>query len=74
MDIDIDTDKSFSSTQHNIDHPDSDIIKQEVVGAALVGSSTMEEVFENLILTRRDVRTFGWLLLDPDIDLEDYFD
>ena len=40
----------------------------------LLGDTDLEETFENLILNRFDVSCFGDRLLDPDIDLEDYFD
>jgi hypothetical protein len=34
----------------------------------------MEETFENLILNQLDVSRFGENLLNPDIDIDDYFD
>ena len=34
----------------------------------------LEETFENLILNRIDVGHLGSQLLDPEHDLEDYFD
>ena len=33
-----------------------------------------QETFENLILNQMDLSRFGESLLDPDIDIEDYFD
>jgi Rubredoxin NAD+ reductase C-terminal domain len=46
----------------------------KVVGALLMGDTGLEEVFENLILNRLDVSRLGIDLLDPTLDLEDYFD
>ena len=35
---------------------------------------SMQETFENLILNQMDLSRFGESLLDPDVDIEDYFD
>ena len=43
-------------------------------GAVLIGDTDMEETFENLILNQLDISRFGENLLNPDIDIEDYFD
>ena len=43
-------------------------------GALLIGPTDLEETFENLILNGTDVSPYGDALLDPDVDLEDYFD
>ena len=43
-------------------------------GAVLIGDTDLEETFENLILDRVDLSRFGATLLDPELDLEDYFD
>lgn len=40
----------------------------------LIGETDLEETFENLILNRFDLSFLGDALLDPDLDLEDYFD
>lgn len=45
-----------------------------VHGAVLVGETGMEETLENLILNQLDVSSFGENLLDPAIDIEDFFD
>ncbi len=45
-----------------------------VVGALLLGDTDLEECMENLILNRIDVSSIGSELLNPDFDLEDYFD
>jgi hypothetical protein len=45
-----------------------------VIGALLVGDTGLEETFENLILNQLDVSAFGAGLLDPGVDIEDYFD
>lgn len=43
-------------------------------GAILVGETDLEETFENLILNQTDLSVYGADLLDPNIDIEDYFD
>ncbi|KAL7064837.1 hypothetical protein AAHC03_05236 [Spirometra sp. Aus1] len=43
-------------------------------GALLIGETELEETFENLILNQLDLTSFGEHLLDPNIDLSDYFD
>lgn len=50
------------------------VLDGRVVGALLIGDTDLEEVMENLILNRLDVSAFGIGLLDPHIDLGDYFD
>ena len=45
-----------------------------VCGALLIGETELEETFENLILNQIDVSSFGEDLINPDIDIEDYFD
>ncbi|XP_014293784.1 pyridine nucleotide-disulfide oxidoreductase domain-containing protein 1 [Halyomorpha halys] len=43
-------------------------------GAVLIGETDLEEMCENLILNQLDLSPFGEDLLDPNIDIEDYFD
>ena len=43
-------------------------------GAILIGETDLEETFENLILNQMDLSMYGEDLLDPNIDIEDYFD
>lgn len=43
-------------------------------GAVLIGETDLEEMCENLILNQLDLTEFGEDLLNPDIDIEDYFD
>ena len=43
-----------------------------MVGALLIGETDLEETFENLILNQMDISQFD--LLDPRVDLEDFFD
>ena len=50
------------------------VLAGRVVGAMLIGETGLEEVMENLILNRFDVSSLGVGLLDPEIDIEDYFD
>lgn len=45
-----------------------------VVGALLIGDTDLEEVLENLIMNGLDISHLGVKILDPDIDIEDYFD
>ena len=35
---------------------------------------SLQETFENLILNQLDLSRFGASLLDPNVDIEDYFD
>ena len=48
------------------------LCKGRVVGAMLVGDTELAETFENLILNRLPVGHLD--LLDPAVDLDDYFD
>ena len=49
--------------------------RSHVIGAMLIGTATeLAETFENLILNRLDVSALGEDLLDPNVDIEDYFD
>lgn len=43
-------------------------------GAILVGETGLEETCENLVLNQLDLTPFGEDILNPDIDIEDYFD
>lgn len=43
-------------------------------GAVLIGETDLEEMCENLILNQLDLTPFGEDLLNPNIDIEDYFD
>ncbi|XP_054608728.1 pyridine nucleotide-disulfide oxidoreductase domain-containing protein 1 isoform X2 [Dunckerocampus dactyliophorus] len=45
-----------------------------MVGAVLIGETDLEETFENLILNQMDLTLYGEELLNPNIDIEDYFD
>ena len=45
-----------------------------VIGATLIGETDLEETLENLILNQIDVSSLGEDLLNPNIDIEDYFD
>ena len=46
----------------------------KIYGALLIGETDLEETLENLILNQMDVSMFGEHLLDPNIDIGDYFD
>ncbi|KAM3968157.1 pyridine nucleotide-disulfide oxidoreductase domain 1 [Aphomia sociella] len=43
-------------------------------GAILIGETDLEEMCENLILDQIDLSPFGDDILNPDIDIDDYFD
>ena len=45
-----------------------------MMGAVLIGETHLEETFENLILNQMNLSAYGEDLLDPNIDIEDYFD
>ncbi|XP_075408128.1 pyridine nucleotide-disulfide oxidoreductase domain-containing protein 1 isoform X1 [Tenrec ecaudatus] len=45
-----------------------------MMGAVLIGETDLEETFENLILNQMDLSSYGEDLLDPNVDIEDYFD
>ena len=47
---------------------------EHVCGAILIGETDLEETFENLILNQIDVSALGEDLLNPDIEIDDYFD
>ena len=46
----------------------------KIVGALLVGDTDLEEVFENLIMNAMDISAYGIHILNPELDLEDFFD
>lgn len=51
------------------------VANNRVQGAVLIGDTGLEETFENMILCELDISKLGNVaLLDPNIDLEDYFD
>lgn len=43
-------------------------------GAVLIGDTDLEETFENLLLNQIDLSSYKEDILNPDIDIEDYFD
>lgn len=45
-----------------------------LIGAVLIGQTDLEETFENLILNQLDLSHIEDNLLEPDIDIDDYFD
>jgi NAD(P)H-nitrite reductase large subunit len=45
-----------------------------LVGAILIGETDMEETFENLALNQTDLSALKDNLLDPGIDIDDFFD
>ncbi|XP_014214317.1 pyridine nucleotide-disulfide oxidoreductase domain-containing protein 1 [Copidosoma floridanum] len=50
------------------------LVDGKMQGAVLIGETDLEEMCENLILNQLDLSPYGEDLLNPDIDIEDYFD
>lgn len=50
------------------------LVDGRLQGAILIGDTGLEETTENLILNQIDLTPYGDDILDPDIDIEDYFD
>lgn len=50
------------------------LVDGRLKGALLIGETGLEETFENLLLNQLDLTPFGDDILNPDIDIEDYFD
>ncbi|KAK3277346.1 hypothetical protein CYMTET_14636 [Cymbomonas tetramitiformis] len=50
------------------------LLRGRMQGAVLIGDTDLSETMENLILDGLDLSVYGPELLDPEIDLEDYFD
>jgi hypothetical protein len=50
------------------------LLRGKMMGAVLIGDTDLEETFENLIMDGVDLSRFGPALLDPDFDVEDFFD
>lgn len=50
------------------------ISDDRVQGAMLIGETDLEETIENLILNGTDVSEIKDDLLNPTVDIEDYFD
>lgn len=61
-------------TTPNVEYIKYVIRNGRVHGAILIGETGLEETTENLILNQLDVSVYGDDLLNPDIDIEDYFD
>lgn len=50
------------------------VLGGRMVGALLIGDTGLEEVCENLIMNALDISAYGIHILNPDLDLEDFFD
>ena len=50
------------------------VANDRIRGAVMIGETDLEETFENLILNQFDISRFEEDILDPDVDIEDYFD
>jgi len=46
----------------------------KMVGAILIGETDLEEAFENLIFNQINLQSIKEDLLNPNVDIEDYFD
>ena len=49
-------------------------VNGRIKGCLLIGETDLEETFENLILNELDISFLGPSILDPGVDIEDYFD
>eukprot|EP01026_Neomeris_dumetosa_P019331 TRINITY_DN17796_c0_g2_i5.p1 TRINITY_DN17796_c0_g2~~TRINITY_DN17796_c0_g2_i5.p1 ORF type:complete len:506 (+),score=83.99 TRINITY_DN17796_c0_g2_i5:87-1604(+) len=50
------------------------MVHGKMQGAVLIGDTDLEETFENLILDRLDLSAYGPNILDPEVELDHYFD
>merc|ERR1711988_897176 len=50
------------------------LMNGKIVGAMIIGDTDLEETMESLIISNTDLSFLSTSLLDPEIDLEDYFD
>ena len=50
------------------------LLRDRMVGAVLIGETGLEEMCENLILNQLDLIDLKDHILNPDIDMDDYFD
>ncbi len=50
------------------------VYQGKLVGALLIGDTDLEEVCENLILNGLNISGVGVDILNPEIDIADYFD
>jgi len=68
--------------REDVDQSDADacryvrvlLVRGRMLGAVLIGDTDLEETFENLIMDGIDLSRFGPELLDPEFDVEDFFD
>lgn len=58
----------------NVEYIKLVLLDGRLIGALLVGETDLEETFENLILNQLDIGAINIDLLDPEVDLEDFFD
>uniref|UniRef100_A0A7S1FLS4 Uncharacterized protein n=2 Tax=Corethron hystrix TaxID=216773 RepID=A0A7S1FLS4_9STRA len=50
------------------------VVEGKIIGAMIVGDSNLAETIENLMMSGTDISELGFDLLDPDVDVEDFFD
>eukprot|EP01024_Parvocaulis_polyphysoides_P057179 TRINITY_DN6072_c2_g1_i2.p1 TRINITY_DN6072_c2_g1~~TRINITY_DN6072_c2_g1_i2.p1 ORF type:complete len:495 (-),score=102.85 TRINITY_DN6072_c2_g1_i2:217-1701(-) len=50
------------------------MVDGKMQGAVLIGDTELEETFENLILDRLDLSAYGPDILDPEVEVDHYFD
>lgn len=61
-------------TTPNMEYIKFVLVKDKLQGVILIGETGLEETCENLILNQLDLSPYGDDILNPDIDIEDYFD
>lgn len=50
------------------------LLRGRMQGAVLIGDTSLEETYENLILGQLDISSFGPSILDPDMEVDHIFD
>lgn len=61
-------------TTPNMEYIKFVLSNNKLQGVILIGETGLEETCENLILNQLDLSPYGDDILNPDIDIEDYFD
>ena len=68
-----DTDLEVGTAMHNL-YEVLSLVQRASCLLCAHAQLVLQETFENLILNQMDLSRFGEELLNPDIDIEDYFD
>jgi hypothetical protein len=61
-------------TTEDVEYVKLIVYKGRINGALLIGETDLEETIENLILNQLDISSLGENLLNPNVDIEDFFD